>query len=125
MEIHVYHFSRSQGKGLIVYRDRNGNMIEKTFPACWTDAEILMMIGKEIPLPTEPKAGTEPEKEQNNESEKETEVVVRKRVSQEKEDKRTLRAKYLHELKAKGFDFSGERSFARIEAAYLEKCQGK
>lgn len=121
MEIHVYHFSRSQGKGLIVYRDRNGNMIEKTFPACWTDAEILMMIGKEIPLPTEPKAGTEPEAEPKEEEE----VVVRKRVSQEKEDKRTLRAKYLHELKAKGFNFSGERSFARIEAAYLEKCQGK
>lgn len=121
MGIHVYHFSRSQGKGLIVYRDRNGNMIEKTFPASWTDAEILMMIGKEIPLPTVPKAGTEPEAEPKEEDE----VVVRKRVSQEKEDKRTLRAKYLHELKAKGFDFSGERSFARIEAAYLEKCQGK
>lgn len=121
MGIHVYHFSRSQGKGLIVYRDRNGNMIEKTFPASWTDAEILMMIGKDIPLPTEPKAGTEPKEEPKEEEE----VVVRKRVSQEKEDKRTLRAKYLHELKAKGFDFSGERSFARIEAAYLEKCQGK
>ena len=121
MGIHVYHFSRSGGKGLIVYRDQHGNMIEKTFPASWTDAEILMMIGKEIPLPTVPKAGTELEEEPKEEEE----VVVRKRVSQEKEDKRTLRAKYLHELKAKGFDFSGERSFARIEAAYLEKCQGK
>lgn len=129
MGVHVYHFSRSRETGLIVYRDESGAMIQKTFPASWTDAEIMLLIGKELPQTAtagEPGKKDLPEagRKSADAAAGEAEAGSRKRVSQDKEDKRVLRAKYLAELKERGFDLSGERSFSKIETAYFNMVQG-
>lgn len=101
----------------VIVEDRNVFQ-KKIFPLTMTDEQVKSVLAgekieeKSVPVPEIPEVKEDAKKEPPKKSD---EVC---------EDKRTLKAKYLRELKEKGIDTTGLIKFSDVEKVYNLNMKG-